>query len=338
MTTSPTIDTLARNARADSRTSGRYARAYERKLDDDGLSIAVECPAPALLIDLMLEVIAEARTLYRRGALIVTESGEPFAPTVDVLARIHATLEALPEIADAREPYRDIRLLMATSSAYRAEYVRLVHDALRASLPAYRVPRAPRAERVPVKSNAERMAAMRERRRADEVASVEAWLRFNIDDPDDPFRPGDEHSGPELFDAFLSFIDSDDWLGDLIDDEGPDTGARWRVPTKRKFYRVADHVLGPRKRSARARYYVVPAEPNRAPYVEEPRTMAERVADAVVETVETITDARAVIRARRACGELPTFSEQRAYLAEFLTRRRAATPSTAPPERTRSYT
>ncbi|MRX42351.1 hypothetical protein [Agromyces kandeliae] len=264
MTDSTHLDHLAHSRRADARGSSRYDRAFARKIDTDGLGRAIECPAPSLLADYVLEVLAEGRTLLRRGALIVDSTGEPIASTDALLARIHGLLEALPERPDAAEPYRDIRLLMATGSTYRAVYVRQVYDAARASLPAYRAPRRAREERAPARTSTERARATRARHRAAEVGSARSWLLMLLDDEESAARPGNRLDAASLYASAASSIE--EYEGDLLDDADED-GPRWRVPGKRTFYAVADHVLGARTRTARARLYIIPAEPNRDPFV-----------------------------------------------------------------------
>ncbi|MEF3404028.1 hypothetical protein [Agromyces sp. CCNWLW203] len=181
-------------------------------------------------------------------------------------------------------------------------------------------------------SASERKAAQRAREHAAEVASARAWLLERLKAVGSTAvgrRVASEGLHAQAVDAIELRWGADE----LIPSED---GIGWRVPSRRAFYAVADHVLGARQRTARARFYVIPAEPNRDPY-EEPRTVTERIADAVevaaATIAERVADAAAAILSRRSRGEVPTFDEQRDYLAAFLARRRTTAPASDPTER-----
>jgi hypothetical protein len=274
-------ETLAARTRTDSRADipkdgrgpGVYDKAYKGKIDSDGWPLAFEVYAPAVVAHYVAApALGDGVDLYKgTTGLLSRPTGSTEAPTLmqpgDVRDLIREALSTLPEVPGAAPPYRDLALLMNNDSpATVARYLDLIANAVRVSLPRWRAPKSS-TPRPAGRSRADRAKAQRAREHADEVASAREWLALALDDDEDPLLPGQHHDGPALHTMAVTAIE--DLEGEPLDDEDPD-GPLWRAPGPRTFYAVADHVLGARTRSSRARYYVIPEHPNRAPYEESP--------------------------------------------------------------------
>jgi len=298
------------DTRADVSTSRRghsiYDRAYCGKLDSEGWPLAFEVYAPAVVAHYVGYPALVAGVDLFRGAtgLLARTHGSTEPPTLvsseDARRSVLTALRALPEVHGAAQPYRDLRLLAAIGSpSTLGAYLDLIVAAVRTGLPRWRAttdssarPSArPRAERAREQRAAERIA---------EEASAEWWLREYLADADPGSRVSPAHLHKEASEAIEEFD------GDPID-ETDERSPTFRTPGSRTFYRVADSILGARRRANGADYYLISIPSRQEPPMDH---IAEQVVDRVVDTlaVEVIAEhgesLRALIRSQFASGNL----------------------------------
>lgn len=282
---------------------GRYrhrSAAYETfkppRLDS---GVTLELPGFATLAEAyIVPMLRERFDVYRRGAAILTRpAGTDAEPQpLNQLALAQQLVEqfaALPPREDAGRPYKDLRLFATESlPGTRADYIGAAIRTARGQLPAWRPP-VERIERGPAKTPAERKAAQRARDRALEEASARAWLTGYLtgwDDEDEAPVAGSRVEAAELCaDAIETIADYD--ADEPIDEDDPD-GPVYVIPSARTFYRVADELLGARRRrNDGSRFYVIPAPPAQ-PKENNMDTIAEAVLERVTQqlTEETLAE------------------------------------------------
>jgi hypothetical protein len=171
--------------------------------DADGSRRAVAVPGPAALA-----AHVAAPGVMRDGRALVLD-GEPLA-LADVVAALKAAVAALPELDDAEEPYRDLRIAAAYPDAKYAAYLGAAADEWVKLVP--RVPKSTRTapeDRAPAMTDAERALWYRARRRAEELASAEWAVRtFLAGDDDDPApKVGDRIAGNDLYAFAAELLD-----------------------------------------------------------------------------------------------------------------------------------
>ena len=280
-----TLDTLA----ALKIRAGR-GEPIRRRLDSEGARIAVTLPDPEYLARTLgtatLFEIADDVTLYRTGSSgVVLEDETP----VSLQARASALVEswaALPTRTDEGPVYRDLRIVSTTSPEaardYALQVLRRGRDLLE-PIPARRPRRPRRGTRSP---DRDRKRSSRERLREDEETSSRWFLAGYLsgwDDADEAPAPGEEILRTVLYgmarerleevveeyaeDVTAPAPGSPSWFRDLAERleewewraEEEDLPLRPRVPGSRRFYSVADEVLGePREIRSRQHVYTVP--------------------------------------------------------------------------------
>ena len=225
--------------------------------------MALEVPGPKLLAALYGEPwlrFAFNVDAFRAGSALLTRpTGSAAEPSAlnqrDLAGELLRALQRLPERSsdEAGRPYRDLRLFITEASPAAVEkYLAEVLAHLRRLLPAYRPP-AESVDHAPAKTAAERLAAHRERVRADEEASAREWLAAYLADDDAP-APGSRVPAAKLY------ADADKVIGAYAEDEEErEDGGLYRVPRQRVFFAVADELLGARKRGAKGiTVYTIP--------------------------------------------------------------------------------
>lgn len=201
------------------------------------------------------------RRPYRSGsALLTRERGSEKEPKAvhqgDLTAELLAALRGLPELsaAEAGRPYCDLRLYVAEASpAARSAYLADVVTHARRLLPEWRPP-APKVQRGPAKTAAERKAASRQRLRREQELSAREWLQGFLtgwDGDTEVPAPGSRWIASELYETARESIEESIELEDNRLD-----GGAYVVPGKRVFYAVADELLGHRRRGAKGTTYV----------------------------------------------------------------------------------
>jgi hypothetical protein len=289
--------TLATEALAALRDGNPHDRKPLRLKLESGLSI--EAPSARYLAEAFaLPFLRETRDVFRSGAvLLVRPSGVSATPELlappDLTQELHTALLALPELslAEAGRPYRDLRLFV--SEAERASvdtYLRGVVAAVRTLAPKWSPPKAG-AVRGPAKTPAEAKAAQRERERGEAKAAAEAWLLHYLEND---AKPGARILASDLYEIAES------------DAFSTPTFKALREPGPRQFYAVADEILGARRYSHGARFYIVLDPSTR-------QGITVNLADAVIERVvsklademaeEFGNDVRADIVARLRSGD-----------------------------------
>ncbi|GAA1910605.1 hypothetical protein GCM10009737_10030 [Nocardioides lentus] len=276
-----TLDTLA----ALKIRAGR-GEPVRKRLDSEGARVSVTLPHPEYLARTLgtatLFGVTEDLTLYRTGSSGVAHADES---PVSLQARADVLVEgwaALPARTDEGAVYRDLRIVSTTSPGVARDYalqvLRRGRDLLEPA-PARRPRRPGRGTRTP---DRDRKRSSRERLREDEETSSR-WLLAGYlsgwGDATEAPPPGEEVLRTALYgmarerlgdvveeyaeDVTAPAPGSPSWFRDLAERleewewraEDEDLPLRPRVPGSRRFYSVADEVLG-ESREIRSRQHV----------------------------------------------------------------------------------
>lgn len=242
------------------------------KIDDDGLGVSLELPAPAALAHgWAAPTLAASVVDWRRDGATVLRDGSPVALDVlrDALREALTELDSVPPTRPCRDLVQSLTFSQSPSVlAYWQDVARATRSCLR------KPPREVKARR-PGCTTAERVAAKADRDREAEVASarwgLEVWAH-----PDNNREPGRvaapalyaEATEPlvEIVDDFTDTIDRyrrqgmtrDEALTAWADDaEVEGWPAAPRIPGPRVFRKVAEETFGKLRRSNGRDYYVI---------------------------------------------------------------------------------
>ena len=217
-------------------------------IDSAGWPITLEVPSPRTLARLWARPsLSSDRQWYRTGSagLAARPLGSEDAPTPADFARVvdelHARLAALPERADARRPYCDLRMLVAEGDRSTVGgYLERTLREMRKTCPMDKPPAVKREYRSP----AQRMADVRARRQADMCKLVAEWLPVWLAEA----APG-RYSASELYDLAAEAIEEYQW-----DADEP------LIPTRQAFNAVVSTTL--RRSASRGQdFYIVEESP-----------------------------------------------------------------------------